>query len=400
MNLAHVVVGRQPIYNRDLIVVGYELLFRSSSFRDSAGIATPGDEMTASVFAGAISIGQRRLVGDKDIFCNADRGVLTGAVPLLLPPERTTIEVTDSTHFDAELEEGCRRLIRAGYQIALDEFLWFPGAERALQLASTVKIDVRRHGVDAALELAERVRPFDVRIVGHKLETEAALGQCLDAGFDLFQGFALARPTTISGAKLEASSLGVLQIAAATMDASVDIRELERIIRRDPALTVQLLEIASIGALGELRRPVRSIRDALVYLGVERLRSWVTLLMLRSTRNTLADELVTVLARARTCELLAGDGDAAMAFTVGMISALDRFLKIPAVDLAQLLPLDSELLDAAFAFDGPTGRLVQQVVRAESAEPADAEMRTAITQALDWAVQSAELLELSDAPVR
>lgn len=400
MNLAHVVVGRQPIYNRDLIVVGYELLFRSSSFLDSAGVATPGDEMTASVFAGALSIGQRRLVGDKDIFCNADRGVLSGAVPLLLPPERTTIEITDSTQYDAELEEGCRRLIRAGYRIALDDFLWFPGAERALEIASTVKIDVRRHGVDHALELAERVRPFEVQVVGHKLETEAALGRCLDAGFDLFQGFALARPTTISGAKLEASTLGVLQISAATLDASVDIRELERIVRRDPALTVQLLEIASIGAPGDLRKPMRSIRDALVYLGVERLRSWVTLLMLRSTRNTTADELVTVLARARTCELLAGEGDAAMAFTVGMISALDRFLKIPAAELARLLPLDNELLDAAFAFEGPAGQLVQRVIRAESADHSDSDMRKAITQALDWAVQSAELLELSDAPAR
>lgn len=400
MNLAHVVVGRQPIYNRDLIIVGYELLFRTPSFLDSAGVTTPGDEMTASVFAGAVSIGLRRLVGDKDIFCNADRGVLSGAVPLLLPPDRTTVEITDSTHYDIELEEGCRRLARAGYHIALDDFLWFPGAEKVLQIASTVKVDVRRHGVDHALALAERVRPFDVRIVGHKLETEAALGRCMDAGFDLFQGFALARPTTISGAKLEASTLGVLQISAATLDASVDIGELERIIRRDPALTVQLLEIASIGAPGELRKPVRSIRDALVYLGVERLRSWVTLLMLRSTRNTTADELVTVLARARTCELLAGGDDAAMAFTVGMISGLDRFLKIPPSELARLLPLDDELLDAAFAYDGPTGRLVQRVIRAESADVADRETQAAITQALDWAMQSAELLELGDRSAR
>jgi EAL and modified HD-GYP domain-containing signal transduction protein len=400
MNLAHVVVGRQPIYNRDFIIVGYELLYRTPTFLNSAGPATPGDEMTASVFAGALSIGLRRLVGDKDIFCNADRGVLSGAVPLLLPPERTTVEITDATHYDIELEEGCRHLADAGYHIALDDFRWFPGAEKVLEIASTVKIDVRRQGVEHALALAERVRPFDVRIVGHKLETESALNKCLDAGFDLFQGFALARPTTISGAKLEASTLGVLQISAATLDTSVEIGELERIIRRDPALTIQLLEIASIGARGELRRPVRSIRDALVYLGIERLRSWVTLLRLRSTRNTTADELVTVLARARTCELLAGDDDAAMAFTVGMISALDRFLKIPSSELARLLPLDDELLDAAFAFSGPVGPLVQRVIRAETADTTDPATRLAITQALDWAVQSAELLELGDPSAR
>ncbi len=400
MNLAHVVVGRQPIYNRDFITVGYELLYRTPSFLSSAGTATPGDEMTASVFAGTVSIGLRRLVGDKDIFCNADRGVLSGAVPLLLPPERTTVEITDATHYDVELEDGCRRLADAGYHLALDDFRWFSGAEKLLEIASTVKIDVRRTGVDHALALAERVRPFDVRTVAHKLETEPVLNRCLEAGFDLFQGFALARPTTVSGAKLEASTLGVLQISAATLDASVDVGELERIIRRDPALTVQLLEIASIGAPGELRRPVRSIRDALVYLGTERLRSWVTLMMLRSTRNTTADELVTVLARARTCELLADEDEAATAFTVGMISALDRFLNIPSSELARLLPLEDELLDAAFAFEGSIGQLVHRVIRAESADVPDPAMRAATNQALDWAVQSAELLELGDPSVR
>lgn len=394
MDTAHVVVGRQPIFNQNLLIVGYELLFRSPTFMNSAGTETPGDEMTASVFSGALSIGLHRLVGDKDIFCNADRGVLSGAVPLLLPPSRTTVEITDSTHYDVELEDGCRYLRRVGYRIALDDFLWFVGAEKVLELASSVKIDVRRHGLDHALALADKVRPFGVQVVAHKIETEAELNRCLDHGFDLFQGFALARPTTISGAKLEASALGVLQISAAALDSTVDMGELERVIRRDPALTIQLLEIASIGAPGEMRHPVRSIRDALVYLGIERLRSWVTLLMLRSTRNTTADELVTVLARARTCEILAGEQDAPFAFTVGMVSALDRFLKIPATELTQLLPLGEDLLAAAFSFAGPMGALVQRVIRAESSGTADAAMHAATTQALDWAMQSAELLEL------
>ena len=398
MDAAHVVVGRQPIFDRDLFIIGYELLFRSASFphraRGAAPGSRPGDEMTASVFSGALSIGLHRLVGDKAIFCNADRGVLSGSVPLLLPPDRTTVELTDCTRFDAELETGCRTLVAAGYRLALDDFGWFPEVEQLLSLASVVKIDVRQGGVDHALELAERVRGFDVQTVAHKVETEAELERCLNAGFDLFQGFALARPTTVTGATLEASELGVLQISAAALDANTDIAEVERTIRRDPALTVQLLEIASIGPLGEMRRPVRSIRDALVLLGTQRLRSWVTLLMLRTTRKTTTDELLTVLVRARTCELLADPGDAAFAFTAGMVSAMDRFLGIPAAELSQLLPLGDEILQAAFAGVGPVGRLVQRTIRAESDGRDDAAIQVVTTPALDWALQSAELLEL------
>lgn len=395
MSPTHVVVGRQPIFDRNLLMVGYELLFRTPHFLYAAGTSTPGDEMTATVFSSALSIGLDRLVGDRDIFCNADRGVLSGAVPLLLPPSRTTVEITGCTSYDFEVEEGCRALTAAGYRIALDDFSWFPDADKLLAVASVVKIDVHRHGLDRAKELADRVRQWDVRVLAHKVETEAELDSCLAHGFDLVQGFALARPTTVSGATLEASTLGALQLSAAALDTNTDMDEIERIIRRDPALTVQLLEIASIGAMGELHRAVRSIREALVLIGTQRLRSWVTLIMLRSRRTTSADELVTVLVRARTCELLAGLQDEAFAFTAGMISALDRFLGVPATELAQTLPLDKELLGAAFAGIGPVGELVHRVIRQESQGGGDRAFEAVTPQAVDWAMQSAELLELT-----
>lgn len=395
MSSTYVVVGRQPIFDRNLLITGYELLFRSPAFLESTGSHTPGDEMTATVFASVLSIGLTRLVGDKDVFCNADRGVLSGAVPLLLPPGRTTVEITECTEYDYEIEEGCRTLRQAGYRLALDDFRWFDGVEKLLPLIDVVKIDINRIGLDQALQLAKRLAPWGTRTLAHKIETEAELDTCLTADFDLFQGFALARPSNVCGATIEASALGALQLSAVVLDPEINIHEVERIIRRDPALTVQVLEIASLGALGETRRTVRSIREALVLLGTQRLRSWVTLLMLRSRRTTSADELITVLLRARICELLAPVDSAAFAFTAGMISALDRFLGLPTDQLITALPLDGELLAAAFSGSGPVGELVHRVIRFESGGSADPAIAAVTRPALDWAMQSAELLELS-----
>lgn len=395
MDSTHVVVGRQPIFDRDLLITGYELLFRAAESRQSAGFDTPGDEMTATVFSSALSIGLERLVGAKDIYCNADRGVLSGAVPLLLPPERTTIEISRETPFDAEIEYGCRTLRAAGFRLALDDYARTANTELLLPLVDAVKIDVTRAGLDTAVAAAAPLAGKGLHLIAHKVETERELEACVAAGFDLFQGFALARPTTVTGATLEASVLGALQLSAAAMDPSTNLDEVEHIIRRDPALTVQLLEIAAIGDLGGFKRTVRSIREALVLLGNQRLRAWVTLLMLRSRRTTAADELITVLARARICEMLADPDETAFAFTAGMISALDRFLQVPADELARTLPLDDELLGAAFHGQGQVGELVQAVRRAEVTGMAGAEMRAVIPVALDWAVQSAELLELS-----
>ena len=41
--------------------------------------------MTAEVVLGALTIGLDQLVGDKVMFCNAERGALTGATPVTLP---------------------------------------------------------------------------------------------------------------------------------------------------------------------------------------------------------------------------------------------------------------------------------------------------------------------------
>jgi len=401
MSNAQVVVGRQPVFDANLGVIGYELLFRALP---DATAAQPtlhdGDEMTTTVLHSALSIGLDRLVGDKLIFCNADRGVLTGEVPIPLPPDRTVVEVLESVRFDAEIDAGCRALRAAGYRLALDDFVWFPGAEALVAHASVVKIDVQKLAHDQVLALMERCRTFDVQLLAEKVETPDELSTYRALGFDLFQGYALARPTTVTGASLDAAGVAVLRLAALVMDERTDMAEIERILRRDPALTLQLLEVAAIGTRGGLRRPVRSIREALVLLGTRRLRTWIALLLLRSSRAGAPDDLVTVLARARMCELLAGSSDpdyAAFGFTAGMVSALDRLLGLPAAQLSDVLPLDEQLLDAAFGTSSAMGRLVHKVIDFESGGAVtpseDQELRAVAASALDWALRSSELVD-------
>ena len=60
--MSDVFVARQPIFNRDLEVVGYELLFRS---REAQAIPSP-EGATASVVLNAFTeIGLERIVGDR-----------------------------------------------------------------------------------------------------------------------------------------------------------------------------------------------------------------------------------------------------------------------------------------------------------------------------------------------
>jgi len=357
-----VVVARQPIVDVDRSVVGYELLYRQ---RDPDAPQVSGEQMTAQVVLGALTIGVDQLVGDKVMFCNAERGVLTGATPVTLPPERTVIEVLESVRIDDEAVEGCRSLVERGFELALDDFVWRDGVERLLELASIVKIDLVATQRDQVLALMERCRVYDVRLLAEKVETEADVQWALAQGFELFQGYAIERPALVHAPVMGASTLARTQLALTLLTEDLDFEEIEDILRHEPGLVVQVLQLASVGSHHGMRRSVRTMREALVLLGTVRVRQWVALTLLGGHATRSVDGLATALIRARTCEVLAkfrGMSSPSFAFTAGVLSSLDLLLGLPADALETALGLDGELTATAFRHETEVGRMIEEVI--------------------------------------
>jgi EAL and modified HD-GYP domain-containing signal transduction protein len=364
-----VVVGRESVHDRELAIVGYELQFGSVDIPDgldgpdSAGAADPSTGISSSVVFGALAVGVDRLVGDKQVFLNADRGLLLDRTPLTLLPARSVIEIGPDVGYDVEIVTGCRRLADQGFAIALDEFDWFAGAEQLLEIASIVKIDVAVSSTDLAARLAERCRRYGVRVLADNVHTAADLDQVADAPFDLFQGAALQPPTHADGRPVGAIHLDRLRSAAGMLGQQVDFYEVEEFLRTEPGLTYQVLQLASLGRVGENRRTVGSIREALVLAGTWRIQSWITLLLSCPAEQTSPDVMTAALSRARACELLVchvGESTR-LGFMAGMVSAFEQVLQIPAAELCASLPLADDLRDAAFGGTSPLAGLVCDV---------------------------------------
>ena len=362
-----VVVARQPIVDRAGTPVGYELLYRP---RTPDAAAVTGEQMTADVVLGALTIGLDQLVGDKAMFCNAERNVLTGQTSVTLPPSRTVIEVLETVVIDEPLLRGCRELADAGYRLALDDFVWTDGIEQLLELATFVKIDFLSTGRDEIVSLVSRCRPYGVQLVAEKVEGPADVAWAHEQGFDLFQGYAIERPVLVHGATLATSVVAHVQLAATLLAEEIDFEELEEILRREPGLVVQLLQMASIGSHHGVRRDVRSVREALVLLGTTRIRQWLALTILAGQPGAAVDALATALTRARATELLAsagGVGAPEVAFTVGLLSSLDLLLAVPLEELERRLEIAEDLKASAFRREGTLGALVADVARYQEA---------------------------------
>jgi EAL and modified HD-GYP domain-containing signal transduction protein len=361
--VASVHIARQPIYDTEAKLYGYELLFRRAALSTEADQDDDG-ATTATILAAFSEFGAADLLGGKPGFINLTRTFLTGDLPLPFPPEAAVLEVVESVQLDHEVIAGALKLTDEGYRLALDDFVWTPEAEPLLAVSAIAKIDVLAMTWDEVLFTVERCRRHDVQLLAEKVETADMLQRCLDEGFELFQGYHLGRPETMSIQTLSPGQALALELVGRLGDPRTTTLEIELAVRRDPALVYRLLRIANSASSGSTRK-VSSIRDALVMVGVNRLRAWLVLLSL-SPNGAGGPSMIDALARARTCERVARSADKVSpetAFTAGLLHGVAESLGLSATTLLERMPtLGPDLGDALMGEPGPLREVLDAVI--------------------------------------
>jgi len=392
-------VGRQPVFDAEFEVQGYELLFR--------GPASPrpgGDSMTADVLVRAgLDIGLEGLVGKKLAFVNATRAFLVSDDAFPFAPGETVVEILEDVPRDTEVLEGCRRLVAAGYTLALDDYSWSDGPDPLMDLASIVKLDVLAQSTEQLATMLRRFGNANVKWLAEKVETHEQLRVCQDLGFDLYQGYVLSRPEVVKGNALSPSRLACLRIIERLCDPMTSARDIEKIVQTDAALSYRFLRAAGAGASRGLYRKISSVREGVVLLGERRLRSWVTLMLLSDGGRGSDEKLRIAMTRARMAELVAGAALPRLideSFTVGLVSALDILLQAPLEQVLDSLSLADELRDALLEQRGPLGRILADVLAWEvgggTMEPSSgldlASVEKAYIEALLWAQETCDVV--------
>ncbi|MEX1025895.1 MAG: HDOD domain-containing protein [Planctomycetota bacterium] len=351
-----VFVGRQPIYGRNLEVYAYELLYRGGDV-DHADFED-ADRATSQVLLNTFTeFGIERVVGDHLAFVNLTRGFVIGEYPLPLPPERVILEVLEDIQPDPEVLLGLHRLKRAGFRIALDDFVYASDLKPLVKLADIIKLDIL--GLeDAEIERrAAELRPFGVQLLAEKIETREQFELCHATGFEFFQGYFLARPNVVQGASIPASRVSLVRLLAALCDPECELETVSEIVEQDVTLSYKLLRHINTEC-GGLPRRIESIKETVLYLGVRAVKNLASLFLISSVDDTPHELIVTSMLRAKMCELLAAhSGVLATApyFTVGLFSTLDAVLGASMSKVVSRLPLTLEVRAALLEHQGPLG---------------------------------------------
>jgi EAL and modified HD-GYP domain-containing signal transduction protein len=349
-------VARQPIFQRDRALAGYELLFRAGA-ANIFPVGMDPDKASKEIIGQTLSVfGLEALVGTKLAYVNVTRRVLVEGTYACLPAERLVLELLETLRPDPETLAACRTAKAAGYQIALDDYVDQPELADFLPLCDVIKVDFRSADERNRIEIARRYAGGSQQLLAEKVETELDFESARELGFDYFQGFFFCRPEMLSRTDIPVSKLVYLQFLSELNRRELDFKRLEQVIKQDVALSVKLLRYLKAAAFG-WRTEITSIKQALSMLGERPFRRWASVLVMAALSSDRPAELLsTCLVRARFCEQLAPELGFSTRdldlFVLGLFSMMDAVVGRPLAELLSDVALPADLVEALV----PTGK--------------------------------------------
>lgn len=360
-------IGRQPIFNRNLDLFAYELLYRANNVQNAADVIDHDHATTQVMINAFLDFGLEQLVGEKPAFINLPRSFIVGDKPLPFPKERVVLEILEDIEIDEALLSAVRKLRADGYEIALDDFIYHPDLRSLVTLSKIVKIDFMALSRDEIQEHVAALREYKVELLAEKIEAHEDFEFAKELGFRYFQGFFLCRPHIVSGRSLPSNRLAILRLLCELLDPDKKIAELADLVSQDVALSFKLLRSLN-SSLYALPKRIDSIHHAIVYLGMQQIKQWASLIVLANITDKPSQLMVVALTRGKMCELIGetlGEKNKASLFTIGMFSLLDALMDSNLENILVELPLATEVKAALLNREGKMGRILDAVLAYE-----------------------------------
>jgi EAL and modified HD-GYP domain-containing signal transduction protein len=309
-----------------------------------------------------------------------------------LPLERMVCTVPAALLSDGAVQKHCKQLADRGLRLLADGEAGITAAQAGIR------------GLDAdcaeTLPSALAMLTLPGPHLARNATDEVRAGECRKAGFTLFRG-ELPRVKDHDAGQGDGTSRKRLLALLGLLARDADSRELETLLKQDPALSFQLLKLVNSAAFAPNSKPIHNFGQAINLLGRRQLQRWLQLLLYaRQQTDGPANPLLPLAAlRAAQmeslCKLRDGDRDEQdQAFLVGVFSLLDVLLAMPMAEIVSALNLD---LDVVAALLDRSGELGDMLALAEMHEPQASALRDvgidnetywrSLLQAYQWALQ-------------
>ncbi|MCH4891298.1 HDOD domain-containing protein [Acidaminobacter sp. JC074] len=347
-------VARQPIFDKNMNVFAYELLYRSEhGFNDDKD----GSQKTGEVvFNTLVNLGLDNMLGGKKAFINFTKDTIDDELPKMFSNEILVVEILEDVIPDETFLNQCKMLKDQGYVLALDDFDSSYSYEDVIGLVDIIKVDFLSTTVREREELVKKYSTYNVKFLAEKVETKDEFEEAISLGYDYFQGFFFSKPVLVSGNDFRVFNNTYLLLLSELNKEEPSYDELEQIVKKDFSITFKLLKLVNSAAFYSRNR-ITTIRHALTMLGFKELKKWFSLLMIRDVGDDQPKELTRMsLIRAKMLEAMLKQthlkSHASEGFLIGLLSLADVILDRRMEEIITDIPLDDEIIKALFKEEG------------------------------------------------
>ncbi|PWJ92094.1 HDOD domain-containing protein [Oceanotoga sp. DSM 15011] len=337
----NIFIARQPIFDRNLNVFGYELLYRSD-FENISKIFN-GDVATSMVLNnGILMLNDGK--SEKYSFINFTKKLIIDEVPLLFSNEDIVVEILENIIPDEEFISKCIKMKKRGYILALDDFVLSYEYEDLIKLSDIIKVDFLLNSRSERKEIIKKYSNYNVKFLAEKIETNKEFEEAKSDGYSFFQGYFFEKPSVISGKDIDIIPTNLFKLIDMVYSKDVNYNDIAKVIKNDVALTYKLLRLTNSVNFGKSQE-ISSINHALTFLGIKELRKWLSIIMVNNIDNKKTDELIKIsLIRGRMTELLAEKLNLASEnndfFLVGLLSLIDTLTNTTMEEALRYLPIN------------------------------------------------------------
>lgn len=344
-------VARQPIFAKDMSILGYELLFRHCD-NNSCRNGLDFNQATLMMIADGFSLAATGIDPRKKICVNVTPETLLGGHILALPPDKAILEINASEDMDERLLEKCAELKKLGFQLTLDNYSTSAHAERFLPLADYVKLAIPDYEGKQVAAIRQKLRRYPCKLIASRIENWEMFSGSKFLGFDYFQGFFFSHAEIIPGRKPTSISAIKLKLMKDLSQDEIDVKSVVATLSKDPSLSVRLLKFINSKAFSMVDK-VDSIARAVSILGIMPLKRWTMAALLADADASDKGQELMLLAlhRAFFLSSLAELGFSRVAgrealFLLGLLSLADSLFGMRMEDLVASLPLEPYMKDA------------------------------------------------------
>lgn len=364
-----VYVGRQPIFDRYNSVLGYELLYRRSMNNFYEG--SDANKDTAEVINNAFFVMHfDELTEGTKAFINFTESMIVDNVPMLLPKETLVIEILEQAIISQELIESCIKLKQNGYKIALDDFVFSEQYIPLLDVVDIVKIECSYVSLFDQRKLLARYKN-KLKFLAEKVETREEYDLALNMGYDYFQGYFFSKPVIVKGKDIAVLNTNIVRIINELYAEEPEFNRISEIIQADLGLSYKLLKVSNTVNF-EAKYEIKSIKQAIVRLGISELKRWFNILLVKDIQIIENRDLIkNSLIRAKFMELIAieigTEQEYLDYFMVGMFSSIDVLLNRDMKIIIDELPFTQNVKDALLGVTNPIYDVLDIIIKHEYA---------------------------------